>query len=110
MSGDSLRFDPVLLDIILPIRRHICVDEDSGDRALGLAKTAVNTLVGMYVDHVVSLVDAINWADGHTRFVFDANARLSDDVGHARYFTGYMASGLVSVGPRTGRLDIPREG
>src|SRR5207253_1546266 len=73
LVSESAAFDSVLFDVRLPLGRDVGVDEDGGDRALGLAEAAVDALVRIDDEHLIHLVDAIDRADGHARLVFHAN-------------------------------------
>src|SRR3989454_11364180 len=53
----ALKHVPVLRDVGLPLRRRVFLGKDSGDRALGLARAAVDALVGVDVELVLALVD-----------------------------------------------------
>ena len=58
--------------------------EDRLPGALRLAGAAVDALVGVDIELVLSLVDAIHGADVHARLVLHGNAGFSNDVGHER--------------------------
>src|SRR5439155_27086948 len=75
---------PVLSDEAPPLLGDTVVREDRLHRAGGLAGLAVDALVGMDVELVVTFVDAIDRAHLHTRLVLDPDARLGDDKRHAR--------------------------
>ena len=70
------------MDEIFPIGRDIGVDENSAHWALWFAQTAVDALVWVDIDHVIAFVDAVDWANSHTGLVFDADARLGNNVWH----------------------------
>src|SRR5215204_3788282 len=72
----------VLLDERLLLRRHVLLREDRRDRALRLARAAVDALVGVDVELVRPLVDAVDGADVDAGLVLDADAGFGDDVGH----------------------------
>src|SRR5262245_57919091 len=72
----------VLRGIALPLLGHRVVGEDRLDRALRLARPAVNALVGVDVILVIALVDAVDWADGNTRGILGTDTRLRDNIGH----------------------------
>src|SRR5688572_1980590 len=65
---------PVLLDIIRPLRRHVAVREDGLHGTLGLARAAVDALVGVDVEHLVRLVDAVDRAHLHAARVLRPDA------------------------------------
>ena len=56
--------------------------EDRLDRALGLARTAVDALLGIDHEDPLGLVDAVDRADVDAGSVFDVDAGLGDDVRH----------------------------
>src|SRR3569833_2158819 len=70
------------LDVLLPLLRHFIFHEDGVDRALRLAQTAIDALVRVDIEHVFHLVDAVNRADSHARFIFDTDAGLGNHVRH----------------------------
>src|SRR5512137_3105369 len=74
---------PVLGDEGLHVRRHVFLGEDGRDRTLGLARPAIDALVGVDVEHVLALVDAVHGTDIHAGPVLDADAGFGDYVGHA---------------------------
>ena len=49
---------------------------------LGLANTAVDTLVGMDDEHVLALVETIDGADLYTVGIFAVDTIVVDDVSH----------------------------
>jgi len=63
-----------------PRIRNILFRENGCDGALGLARAAVDALVGVDVEHSLSLIDAIDWAHIHTRPVLHIDTWLGDDV------------------------------
>ena len=72
------------LDELLPFGRDLVLRKDGVHRAGIHAGTAIDALVGIDVVHVCRVVgvDAVDRADLDTGCVLDANAGLSDDVGH----------------------------
>src|SRR3989475_780027 len=80
----ALKHVPVLRDVGLPLRRRVFLGKDSGDRALGLARAAVDALVGVDVELVLALVDAVHRAHVDAGAVFDVDAGFGDDVRHSR--------------------------
>ena len=80
---NRFRLNQVLLDEVLPIWRNVSVDEDRVDGALRLAKSTVDTLVRVDVDHVIAFVNAVHRANSHARLVFDADTRFGYNVRHA---------------------------
>ena len=66
----------------LPLLRQRVLREDRLDRALRLARTAVDALLGVDDEDAARLVDAVHGADVDARAVFDVDAGLGDDVRH----------------------------
>src|SRR5581483_359191 len=66
----------------LPLLRERVLGEDRLDRALRLARTAVDALLRVDHEDPVELVDAVDGADIDAGAVFDVDAGLGDDVGH----------------------------
>src|SRR5579885_1497221 len=77
----------VELDRGFPAFGHAAFLKDRIHRADRLARAAINALFG--IDKILLVlfpgVNAVHRADIHTRGVFDADARLGDDISH-RYF------------------------
>ena len=77
------------LDERLPFVRHIIFFEDSVDRALWLAGTAIDALIWVDVEHVHALavhrMDAVDGADFYTSLVLYVDAGLCDDVRHSLF-------------------------
>lgn len=78
----ALEYVPVDLDVLLEIRRHVFLGEDRGDRALRLARSAIDAFVRMYVELLRAFVNAIDGTNVNARFVFRIDAGFSDYVGH----------------------------
>src|SRR5215470_18020240 len=70
------------VDEVLPLIGNLVLREDRLHRTHRLARAAVDALVGVDVQHVLPLVDAVDRTDLHTRLVLDVDARLSDHVRH----------------------------
>src|SRR5260370_380936 len=87
---------PVLRDIGLPLRWRVFLREDRRHRALGLARAAVDALVGMDVELVLALVDAVHRTNVHAGSVFDVDAGFRDDVRHPDGSRRCSATGGVS--------------
>ena len=56
--------------------------EDGFNRAFGHAGLAVDALIGMNVDHLLALVEALYGAHHHAVRVFAGEAGFGDDMGH----------------------------
>src|SRR5207247_2456669 len=57
----ALKHVPVLRDVGLPLRRRVFLGKDRGDRALGLARAAVDALVGVDVELVLGVAPIATW-------------------------------------------------
>jgi hypothetical protein len=71
-----LRGCGILLDKALPVSGYVGIDENSGYGTLRLAKTTVDALVWIDINHVLAFIDAIYRTNGHTGLVHHANARF----------------------------------
>jgi hypothetical protein len=101
-SSKNSTFGGVILG---PLLRHVIFVVDRLDRAYRLARTAVDALVGVNVEHAVALVDAVDGTFVDARSVFDVHTREGDDVSHGR--VGPFDSGL---GPSLSRENVPKFG
>src|SRR6266516_4739708 len=72
----------VVLDIDLPLVRHVIFVEDRLDRAHRLARTTVHALVRVDVKDAFPLVDAVDGALLDAGLVLDVDAGLRDHIGH----------------------------
>src|SRR2546422_320311 len=72
----------VELDEVLPLLGSLILGENRLHRTHGLARAAVDALVGVDVEHRLTLVDAVDRAHLHACLVFYVDARLRDDVRH----------------------------
>jgi hypothetical protein len=72
----------VLRDELVPFPRHFVIRENRIYRAFGHAGTAIDTLIGMYIILIRTLVDAIDRANIDASRVLNVNARLGNDIGH----------------------------
>jgi hypothetical protein len=77
----------VLLDVPFPLRRYVVLGVDGIDGANGHAGVAVHALIGMYIELILTFVDAIDWAYIDTGTVLDVDAWLGDYV---RHWTPFM--------------------
>jgi hypothetical protein len=68
--------------VLLPLLGNVVFVVDRFNRADRFAGAAINTLIGLDVEHAVALVDAVNWALFDAGLVLKVDARLRDDVGH----------------------------
>src|SRR5690242_10337744 len=85
--------DAILVDEALPLLGHAVVREDRLDGTRGLARLAIDAFVGMDVELIVALVDAVHGADLDARLVLHPDAGLGDDERH----------GIPPVVPRAAR-------
>src|SRR3954465_11061321 len=67
----------------IPLLGERVLGEDRLDRALRLARAAVDALLRVDHEHPVRLVDAIDRTDVDAGLVLDVDARLADHVRHA---------------------------
>ena len=58
---------------------------DCVNRALGLANTAVDALVGMDDEHILAFVETVDRTNFNTIGVFALDTVFIDDVGHASF-------------------------
>ncbi len=70
------------LVVVGPLVGHVVFVVDRLDGADRLARTAVDALVGVDVEHPVALVDAVDGTFVDAGAVFDIDARKGDDVRH----------------------------
>ena len=70
------------LDERLPFVGQRVLRKDRLDGALGLARAAVDALLGVDDEDAAGLVDAVHGADVDAGAVFDVDAGLGDDVRH----------------------------
>jgi hypothetical protein len=69
-------------------RRRLAVGNDRLDRTFGLAHTAIDALVGVDHQHVLTLIETIYRANLDAIHVLAADAGFGDDVGHGlRFFS-----------------------
>src|SRR5690348_18409759 len=64
----------VLLDVRSHVGRDVLFREDGRHRAFRLARPAVDTLIGVDVELVFTLVDAVDRAHIHASAILDSNA------------------------------------
>src|SRR5216684_4955716 len=72
----------VELDELLRLLRGFVLCEDRLHRTHRFARSAVDTLVGVYEKLIRALVDTVDQADLDTGFVLDVDTRLGDDIRH----------------------------
>jgi hypothetical protein len=68
--------------VVLPLLRGVVLVEDRLHRADRLARTAVDTLIRVDVEHPLTFVDAVDGALVDAGPVLDVHAGLRDDVRH----------------------------
>src|SRR5262249_8050188 len=78
----------ILLDEGGHIRRDVFLGENGRHRTLRLAGSAIDALVGMDVELILTLVDAIHGTHVHTGAVLDSNACLDNHVRHCGNSSG----------------------
>ncbi len=72
----------VSLGVLTPLLRHVIFIVDRFHRTDRYAGPAVDTLVGLDVEHSITLIDAVDGALCDTRFIFNINAWLGNHIGH----------------------------
>src|SRR5260370_476591 len=75
----------VELDELLRRLRGFVLCEDRLHRTHRLARSAVDTLVGVYEELIRALVDTVDRADLDAGLVLDVDTRLSDDIRHGHF-------------------------
>src|SRR5262249_58423989 len=90
----------------LPLVGQSVLGEDRLDRALRLARAAVDALLGIDDEDPIELVDAVDRAHVDARTVFDVDTRLGDDVRHEPDSTECTSS-LTTVPIRSSSSDFP---
>src|SRR5262245_31502559 len=77
--------EELLVDVgvLLPLGRQLIIDEDRLDGADRFARTTVDALIRMDVEHRLALVDAIHGTDFHAGLVLDIDAGFRDHVRHS---------------------------
>src|SRR2546423_8910626 len=90
----------------IPLVGQRVLREDRLDRAFGLARTAVDALLGIDHEDALRLVDAVDGADVDARSVFDVDARLGDDVGHAAAYSTEAISSSTRLAARSTSADL----
>src|SRR5579884_4150118 len=81
-DGDAFAVRGVDADERLPLLGQRIFGEDRLDRALRLARAAVDALLGVDHEDAAGLVDAVDGTDIDAGTVLDVDARLGDDVRH----------------------------
>ena len=86
----------VLCDVARPLLGRILIGEDRSHRALWFARAAVDAFVGVYIEHIGPLVNAVDRANVHTAPVLGLYARFRDYVCHSSYrFVGVAEVGRI---------------
>src|SRR5690606_1816673 len=84
-------------DVVRPLRRNVGIGEDRLNGTLGLARAAVDTLVGVDVELIFRLIDAVDRTHLDAACVFHGNAGFRDHVRHVRNSgAGWLCSGKGS--------------
>src|ERR1700736_4290537 len=95
----------VELDELLRRLRGFVLGEDRLHRTHRLARSAVDTLVGVYEELIRALVDTVDRANLDTGFVLDVDTRLGDDIRHGQ-FPLWFSGGQFTL-PPCGSLPKP---
>ena len=83
----------IRFDEALPIWRNVGVNKDCVNGTFGFTKTAVNALVWVDEDLVITFINAIDRANGHTRLVFHSDARFGYNVWHSLIIAYFFGAG-----------------
>ncbi len=96
-------FGGVQLDVALPFVGDVVLMEDGFDGALGNACLAVDTLLGVDVEHLIAFVEALDWANDDAIGVFASRAGLGNNMSHVLDLSNQFKSGETgrpaSIGP-----------
>lgn len=87
LPGNLLTLFRVQFDKASPRSGNIGVHKDGSHWAFWFTEPAINALVWINVNHVVTFVDTINRADGHAGFILNTDAWFSYDVWHGVILT-----------------------
>ena len=98
------------LVVVGPLVGNVVLVVDRLDGADGLARTAVDTLVGLDVEHAIALVDAVDGALVDAGAIFEIDAGLGDDVCHwiEDPFTVEEASNSSQEFDALPRINVPQ--
>src|SRR4029078_6480005 len=99
----SLAVGVVDLHKRLPFLRERILGKNRLNRALRLARAAVDALLRVDDEHAGEHVDAVHRTHVHAGQIFDVDAGLGDDVGHRRAV--YVTSSSTSCGARSARAE-----
>jgi hypothetical protein len=80
--SDGAKILNISFVIVSPLSRKIVLVIDSLNWAYWLTSTTINTLVGVDIEHAVTLVNAVNRTFGNTGLVFDIYAWQSYYISH----------------------------
>jgi hypothetical protein len=80
--GSQTKVSAVFGNKALLIGWGVLFGVDRADRASWDASAAINALVGVNEELIVTFVDALDWANLDAGAVFGSDAGLSDDVSH----------------------------
>src|SRR5690606_32826991 len=86
------------LVVVGPLLRRVVLVVDGLDGAHRLAGTAVHALVGVDVEHPLTLIDAVDRTLVDARLVLEVNTRLGDHVGHGRLLLLWWCDGPAPAG------------
>ena len=85
-SDSEFSLEKVGVDFFVfpPFERQIDIGKNRANRTLRSARVTINAIVGIDIElrRIVVSPNAIHRANFDARAVFDADARLSDNVGH----------------------------
>jgi hypothetical protein len=72
----------VFRDEVFPLSWQFIFHKYRINGTFRLTKTAVDAFIRVDEELVFSLVDTVNWTNSYAGFVFDADAGLSNHIGH----------------------------
>jgi len=87
LLSQSASFLSVQLGVFFLTGRYFSVHVDSADGADRLASAALDALIRVDVEHglAVKFINTVNGTDAYTGFVFNADARFSNNEWHGYY-------------------------
>src|SRR5690606_38831312 len=111
-AGGSDLFEEfdVGLVVVGPLLGQVVFVVDRLDGADRLAGTAVDALVGVDVEHPVTLVDAVDGALVDTGAILQIDAGQGDDVGHSSILIRSDARGRTAAGVARGWVSAAARG
>lgn len=93
------RLGGVEFDVALPLFRNVVFVKDCFDGAFRNARFAIDTLFGVDVEHLISLVEALYGANDDAIGVFASRARLGNNVSHVLDLSNQFKCGGIMGQP-----------